>query len=99
MVPRANNQRPRRLYSTLVEDGSYVRLQTLTFGYQLPTRLVPRAESARLYVTGQNLWVSTDYSGFDPDVNSSGGDARTGGSDVGAYPRTRIWNFGASITY
>jgi TonB-linked SusC/RagA family outer membrane protein len=99
MVPRANNARVRRLYSTLVEDGSYVRLQTLTLGYQLPTRLLPRAESARLYVTGQNLWVSTDYSGFDPDVNSSGGDARTGGADVGAYPRTRIWNFGASITY
>jgi TonB-dependent starch-binding outer membrane protein SusC len=99
MVPRANNGRPRRVYSTLVEDGSYVRLQTLTLGYQLPTRLLPRAEAARLYVTGQNLWVSTDYSGFDPDVNSSGGDARTGGSDVGAYPRTRIWNFGASITY
>jgi TonB-linked SusC/RagA family outer membrane protein len=99
MVPRANNARVRRLYSTLVEDGSYVRLQTLTLGYQLPTRLLPRAESARLYVTGQNLWVSTDYSGFDPDVNSSGGDARIGGADVGAYPRTRTWNFGASITY
>jgi TonB-dependent starch-binding outer membrane protein SusC len=99
MVPRANNQRPRRLYSTLVEDGSYLRLQTLTFGYQLPSRLVPRAEAARLYVTAQNLFVSTNYSGFDPDVNSSGGDARIGGADVGAYPRTRIWNFGASITY
>lgn len=99
MVPRANNGRPRRVYSTLVEDGSYVRLQTLTLGYQLPARLLPRAEAARVYVTGQNLWVSTNYSGFDPDVNSSGGDARTGGSDVGAYPRTRIWNVGASITY
>jgi TonB-linked SusC/RagA family outer membrane protein len=99
MVPRANNARERRLYSTLVEDGSYLRLQTLTLGYQLPTRLLPRAESVRVYVTGQNVWVSTNYSGFDPDVNSSGGDARIGGADVGAYPRTRIWNFGASITY
>jgi TonB-linked SusC/RagA family outer membrane protein len=99
MVPRANNARARRLYSTLVEDGSYLRLQTFTLGYQLPSRLVRRAESVRLYLTGQNLFVSTDYSGFDPDVNSSGGDARIGGADVGAYPRTRVWNFGASVTF
>jgi TonB-linked SusC/RagA family outer membrane protein len=98
-VPRANNSRPRRLYSTLVEDGSFVRLQTLTLGYQLPPRLLPRAESARLFITGQNLWVSTDYSGFDPEVNSSAGDARIGGADVGAYPRTRAWNIGLSVTY
>jgi hypothetical protein len=99
MVPRANNTRPRRLYSTLVENGSYFRLQSLTFGYELPARLVPRAQTARLFVTGQNVFVSTNYSGFDPDVNSSGGDARIGGADVGAYPRTRTWNVGASVTY
>jgi TonB-linked SusC/RagA family outer membrane protein len=99
MVPRANNTRPRRLYSTLVEDGSYFRLQSLTFGYDLPARLVPRAQTARVFVTGQNVFVATNYSGFDPDVNSSGGDARIGGADVGAYPRTRTWNVGASVTY
>ena len=99
MVPRANNTRQRRLYSTLVEDGSYVRLQTLTLGYRVPARLLPRAESARLFVTGQNLWVSTDYTGFDPDVNSSGGDARVGGVDVGAYPRQRSWNVGLNLTF
>ena len=99
IVPRANNTRPRRLYSTLVEDGSYLRLQALTLGYELPSRFVPRAQTARLFVTGQNLFVITNYSGFDPDVNSSGGDARIGGADVGAYPRTRTWNLGASVTY
>ena len=99
MVPRANNTRPRRLYSTLVENGSYLRLQTLTLGYDLPARLVPRAQTARLFITGQNVFVATDYSGFDPDVNSSGGDARIGGADVGAYPRTRTWNVGASMTF
>ena len=99
MVPRANNTRPRRLYSTLVENGSYLRLQALTLGYDLPARLVPRAQTARLFITGQNVFVATDYSGFDPDVNSSGGDARIGGADVGAYPRTRTWNFGASMTF
>jgi TonB-linked SusC/RagA family outer membrane protein len=99
MVPRANNTRPRRLYSTLVEDGSYLRLQTLTLGYELPKRFIARAQTTRLFLTAQNLFVITNYSGFDPDVNSSGGDARLGGADVGAYPRSRTWNLGASVVY
>ena len=98
-VPRANLNRPRRLYSPLVEDGSYLRLQTVTLSYQLPPGFVPHAASARVYVTGQNLFVLTHYTGFDPDVNSMGGDARFGGIDIGAYPRARVWNFGVTATY
>jgi hypothetical protein len=98
-VPRANAARARRLYSTLVEDGSYLRLQTLTLGFELPNRLIPGAETARLFLTGQNLWTSTDYSGFDPDVNSMGGDARFGGIDIGAYPHARVWNVGVSVSF
>jgi hypothetical protein len=98
-VPRANNARPRRLYSSLVEDGSYLRLSNLTLGYQLPERVVPGASSAELYLTGQNLFVITDYTGFDPEVNSIGGDSRLRGVDSGAYPRSRVWNVGANITF
>ena len=99
VVPRANAARPRRLYSTLVEDGSYLRLQTLTLGYELPARLLPGAETARLFLTGQSLFTLTSYSGFDPDVNSMGGDARFGGIDIGAYPHSRVWNVGVSVTF
>jgi TonB-linked SusC/RagA family outer membrane protein len=98
-IPRANNARARRLYSTFVEDGSYLRLQTLTLGYMLPQRLIRGVETARVFLTGQNVWIATDYSGFDPDVNSMGGDARFGGIDIGAYPRSRVWNFGVSVTF
>lgn len=98
-VPRANISRPRRLYSTIVEDGSYIRLQSLTLGYQIPRRFVPRMEAAQLFLTGQNLWLSTDYTDFDPDVNSMGGDARFGGTDIGAYPRTKTWNLGARLSF
>jgi TonB-linked SusC/RagA family outer membrane protein len=98
-VPRANNARARRLYSTFVEDGSYLRLQTLTLGYLLPARLLRGVDAARVFVTGQNVWIATDYTGFDPDVNSMGGDARFGGIDIGAYPRSRVWNVGASVTF
>ena len=98
-IPRANFARPRRIYSALVEDGSFLRLQTLTLGYQLPSRLVWGAKAGRVYVTGQNLWIATKYSGFDPEVNSMGGDARQRGIDDGAYPRARVWNFGVNLTF
>ena len=97
-IPRANNGRPRWLYSPMVEDASFLRLQSVTMGYQLPARLVPVA-SARLFVTGQNLFVLTHYSGFDPEVNGVGGDPRLPGVDVGAYPRARTWNTGLSVTF
>ena len=100
MVPRPNRDRARSLYSTFVEDGSYLRLQTLTLGYDLPAGLLFRgAATARVYVTGQNLFTLTGYSGFDPDVNSQGGDPRYGLIDIGAYPRSRVWNFGVRATF
>jgi TonB-dependent starch-binding outer membrane protein SusC len=98
-VPRANVNRPRELYDVHVESGSFVRLQSLSLGYRLPPQLVAGAENARVVVTGQNLHLWTDYSGYDPEVNSFGGDARARGIDLGAYPRARIWNVGLSLTY
>ena len=97
MIPRANNARPRRLYSTFVEDGSFLRLQTITLAYQLPPRLLRGARTARLYLTAQNVLVLDSYSGFDPEVNSIGGDSRYRGVDAGAYPRARVVNVGISV--
>jgi hypothetical protein len=98
-VPRANVNRPRELYDVHVEDGSFIRLQSLSLGYRLPSGLVRGAENVRLVVTGQNLKVWSDYSGFDPEVNSFGGDARARGVDLGSYPRARIWNLGVTTTF
>lgn len=98
-IPRANNARPRRLYSSIVEDGSYLRLATITLGYRLPAGLLPAASNTELFLTGQNLFVISDYTGFDPEVNSVGGDSRLRGVDSGAYPRARTWNLGAKVTF
>jgi len=98
-IPRANANRRALLHSGLVEDGSFLRLQSLTLGYTLPVGLVPGTDQARVYVTGQNLFTITGYSGFDPEVNSLGGDPRTRGVDIGAYPRARTFNFGVSVTF
>jgi TonB-dependent starch-binding outer membrane protein SusC len=98
-IPRANANRRAVLHSNLVEDGSFLRLQSLTLGYQLPTGLLPGTHEARVYVTGQNLFTITGYSGFDPEVNSLGGDPRTRGVDIGAYPRARAVNFGITASF
>jgi hypothetical protein len=83
----------------MVEDASFIRLQSITAGYQLPKFGFVPVETARLYVTGQNLFVLTRYTGFDPEVNGIGGDPRFPGVDVGAYPRARTWNTGLSVTF
>jgi hypothetical protein len=98
-VPRANYNRPREVYDVHVEDGSFLRLQTVTLGYAIPGGLIPRTSGARVFVTGQNLHVWTKYTGFDPEVNSFGGDARARGIDLGAYPRARSWNFGVNVSF
>jgi TonB-linked outer membrane protein, SusC/RagA family len=98
VIPRANNARPRWLYSPMVEDASFLRLQSVTLGYRLPQHLVP-VGSTRLFLTGQNLFVLTSYTGFDPEVNGVGGDPRLPGVDVGAYPRARTWNAGLNVTF
>ncbi len=98
-IPRANANRRTLLYSTLVEDGTFLRLQSMTLSYQLPQSLLRGARSGRVFITGQNLFTLTDYSGFDPEVNSLNGSPSARGLDVGAYPRARIWNFGVSVSF
>lgn len=98
-IPRPNASRVNRNYSVLIEDGSFVRLQTATLGYQVPAGLIPGATTARLYITGENLWVWTDYSGFDPEVSTNGGNAQERGQDNSGYPRARVLNVGANLTF
>ncbi|MBW3631232.1 MAG: SusC/RagA family TonB-linked outer membrane protein, partial [Gemmatimonadetes bacterium] len=98
-VPRANLNRQRRLLDVYVEDASYIRLQNATLAYQVPEGLIPRADQARVYVSAQNLWTSTDYTGYDPEVSSYGGDASLRGVDFGQYPRSRTINIGVNLTF
>ena len=85
----------------LLEDGSYLRLRTLTLSYGLPDRLLRRGNfsNARVYVTGTNLFTVSDYSGFDPDVSGQSVGAQNRGIDIGAYPLARTVTFGLQLTY
>ena len=83
--------------SRFIEDGSYLRIQEVTLGYRVPTRLSSAAKltNARLYVSGRNLATFTKYSGYNPDVNSAGSDANVVmGTDYYAYPLPRTFTIG-----
>ncbi len=82
------------IFSSLwIEDGSFVRLQNLTLGYsfQLPGSLGGR--SARVYASGDNLFLITGYSGYDPEVHVECG-LGCRGLDYLSYPRSRTFTFG-----
>jgi TonB-linked SusC/RagA family outer membrane protein len=84
-----------------VEDGSFARINNITFGYTLPSRLTKKAgiQRFRTYVTLNNLAVITNYSGYDPEVNTRRSTPMTSGIDFSAYPRSTSYIFGVNVTF
>ncbi|MFZ0473335.1 MAG: TonB-dependent receptor [Bacteroidales bacterium] len=84
-----------------VEDGSFLRLNTLTLGYSLPTEIVRKAhiQNLRFYVSAYNVFIWTNYSGFDPEVSTRRNTALTPGLDYSAYPKSRQILYGLNLTF
>lgn len=84
-----------------VEDGSYLRLNTLSLGYTLPAGIVSRAhlQNLRFYVSAYNVFTLTNYSGFDPEVSSRRNTVLTPGLDYSAYPKSRQILYGLNLTF
>jgi len=108
-IPRAivgdpnDNDRPSDRF---IEDGSYLRLRNLTFGYTLPSAITDRINlgKVRFYVTGQNLFTITDYSALNPDIGlpqGPGDGERTlvRGVDYGTYPVAKAFLGGIQIEF
>jgi TonB-linked SusC/RagA family outer membrane protein len=87
--------------SDLLEDGSFVRLRSVTLDYPLPERLLSRygISMTRVYVTASNWKTWTSYSGFNPDVSSLGLGNVNRGIDVGAYPLAKSFTVGVNVSY
>lgn len=81
----------------LIEDGSYMRVKTISLGYTFKNLL--SISSLRVYVTGQNLFTFTDYSGFDPEVNAQGNSNLQLGVDYNSYPAAKSMLFGVNATF
>ena len=89
-----------------VEDGSFIRGQNFTIGYSLPTHSLDKLKINRLriYASVQNLFIITDYTGYDPEVDTYNSSYGANGSfsqnlDFFSYPRPRVWNAGVTLNF
>lgn len=89
--------------SDLVEDGSFLRLQTVALGYNLPEKILKKlhVKNLRISLTASNLWLWTRYSGFDPEANTGYGvvSRLAPGFDRSPYPRPRSFALSAEIQF
>ena len=84
-----------------IEDGSFLRLSTLTLGYTLPLALTKKVgiNNLRFYATCYNVFCLTGYSGFDPEVSTRNKTALTPGVDYSAYPKSRQFVIGVNLNF
>lgn len=84
-----------------VEDGTYIRLQNLSFGYSLPQDFVSRANLSRvkLTFTAQNLLTLTKYTGYDPEIGSFNQNVLLSGVDNGRYPSPKTFSLGLNVEF
>ncbi|WP_319503966.1 TonB-dependent receptor [Bacteroides graminisolvens] len=102
LVP-GNNYNYLNISDIYMEDADFFRLQNITLGYDFK-KLFPRApfQQARLYVTAQNLFTITGYSGMDPEVGASGDETNYSwgsGIDLGFYPSPRTFLVGVNLKF
>lgn len=85
-----------------VEDGSFLRLSSLTIGYSLPDAWLKKAyiKTARIFFTGSNLFCATKYTGADPEVDTrSKINPLATSVDFSAFPKSRAFNFGINLSF
>lgn len=83
-----------------LEDGSYARIKNVQFGYDFCNRVIKKNKiisQCRLYLSAQNLFTFTNYSGLDPEIGSS--NATVNGIDSGFYPQARVWTVGLNLKF
>lgn len=100
-IPKANDPLASQISDRWVEDGSYIRLKSVTLGYTFKKNgFIDRLKlkNLNIYATAQNLFTITDYTGFDPEVSAftSGLDS---GIDFGTYPQVKTYIIGLKVGF
>jgi TonB-dependent SusC/RagA subfamily outer membrane receptor len=110
-LPPGFNSRTQGIFEYWIEDGTFIKLRELSASYLLDWEPIRRVVHSGIDLTlsGRNLWVWTDYSGYDPEINLFGTNAGGLGSvqttaadrgfDFGGYPIPRVWSITARITF
>lgn len=101
ITPRANARTTgnnNAISTRWVEDGSYLRIQNISVGYQLPASLINKAKlsQVRIYASAQNLFTFSKYLNFNPEVSNYEGPL-TAGVDYGVYPLAKTFTIGINI--
>ncbi|MBO2543180.1 TonB-dependent receptor [Salegentibacter sp. BDJ18] len=99
-IPRASGSHSPQVSTRFVEDGSYVRLKNIVLGYNLPesTSEMLKINNLRLYVSAQNVFTITDYTGYDPEVSYQDSN-RNIGLDYASYPNIKSITCGLDISF
>lgn len=102
-IPRMTTKRDNLNHRTsdmFLERGDFFRLKNMVLGYTLPEMLTSRigVTRARFYVTGQNVFILTGYSGMDPELGYTDGNLQLN-ADFAQYPQARSWTIGTTITF
>lgn len=110
-VPRlvqGNNIMQSLFNDYLVEDASYLRLKNIQVGYTLPNKIVDKIglSNLRFYISGENIWTKTKYTGYDPEVGAIQYDNTlqrnnplTAGIDQATYPIAKRFLFGLNVSF
>ena len=92
LYPKLSDTRQTKFSSWWIEDGSFVRVQTMTLGYKIPLSKSDYGRNLRLYISADNLYTFTKFTGYDPEVSALG-------LYSGGYPRLRKWTFGIDFNF
>jgi TonB-linked SusC/RagA family outer membrane protein len=105
--PGTSNSEPRPSFGgynftpsdRFIQDGSFIRLRSLTLGYTLPANISQRAfmQQLRVYIKGSNLFTLTRFTGYTPEIGSY--DVLSNGIDYGAYPITSVYSVGVNLQF
>ncbi|MBI9064305.1 MAG: TonB-dependent receptor [Marinilabiliaceae bacterium] len=101
-IPALSSTTPSLMQSSVgIEDGSYIKLKSLSLGYTLPKSFLSRLkiQEARLSLSAYNLFTITDYSGLDPEISTSEDSDIDLGIDNGSYPNPRSFMIGIDLKF
>jgi len=89
------------VYDRYIEDGSYLRCSDITLNYILPKAWMTKIgfQNTSIFASVKNAFVITNYSGYDPEVNSFAFDGLRRGVDMNAFPNMRSFVFGLNVTF
>lgn len=103
-IPRPSTNdfnRNNRMSTRFIEDGSYLRIQNLSVGYNFPEKICNKLklQNLKIYLNGQNLYTFTKYSGYDPEIGAYNQNALLQNIDRGRYPTPRSLTLGVNIGF